>query len=156
MADVLQFFVAGVPKAQPRVKACRRGNHAGVYDPGTADAWKKLVGAGALAHWNRARFLGPLRLVLLFGMQRPKAHYNRHGDVRPTSPKWHTSKPDVDNLAKAVMDALTQLGVWEDDSQVVRLDVGKVYATRPGCICILGFAESDDPCLSLKMRHFTG
>jgi Holliday junction resolvase RusA-like endonuclease len=156
MADVLQFWVPGVPKAQPRVKACRRGNHAGVYDPGTADEWKKLVCAAALAHWNRARFLGPLRLVLLFGMQRPKAHFNRHGDVKPGVSKWHQKKPDADNLAKAVMDAMTQLGIWEDDSQVVRLDVGKVYATRPGCVCILGWAASDDPCLSLEMRHFTG
>jgi Holliday junction resolvase RusA-like endonuclease len=156
MADILQFWVPGVPKAQPRVKACRRGNHAGVYDPGTADEWKKLVGAGALAHWNRAQFLGPLKLVLLFGMQRPKAHFNRHGDVKPGVSVWHQSKPDADNLAKAVMDALTQLKVWVDDSQVVRLDVGKIYATRPGCVCILGWASSDDPCLSLEMRHFTG
>jgi hypothetical protein len=38
-----QFFVTGLPKAQPRVKACIRGAHAGVYTPATADAWKKLI-----------------------------------------------------------------------------------------------------------------
>ena len=32
-----EFFVAGEPKPQPRVRAYRLGNRAGVYDPGTAE-----------------------------------------------------------------------------------------------------------------------
>lgn len=154
MPDVLQFFVVGQPKAQPRVKAFKRGNHAGVYDPGTADGWKLLVGAAAKANWNRVQFNGPLRLVLGFFMPRPKGHFNRHGDVRPTAPSWHESKPDVDNMAKAVMDALTQLQVWRDDSQVVQLEVSKAYGARAGCIVIIGQASSPDPLLRLDMGRF--
>jgi Holliday junction resolvase RusA-like endonuclease len=30
----------------------------------------------------------------------------------------HTQKPDKDNLEKAVMDALTSIGIWKDDCQV--------------------------------------
>ena len=154
MAEILQFLVVGHPKAQPRVKAFKRGNHAGVYDPGTADGWKLAVGATARIHWNRVQFLGPLRLVLGFFMPRPKAHFNRHGDVKPTAPVWHESKPDTDNLAKAVMDALTQLQIWRDDSQVVQLEVSKAYGARAGCIVILGPASSPDPLLRLDMGRF--
>jgi len=154
VADILQFLVEGHPKAQPRVKAYRRGNRAGVYDPGTADGWKLLVGAACRANWNRAQFTGPLRLVLGFFMPRPKAHFNRHGDVKPLAPKWHESKPDLDNLAKAVMDAMTQLQVWKDDSQVVQLEVGKSYGHRAGCIVILGPASSPDPLLKLDLQRF--
>lgn len=154
MADVLQFYVVGHPKAQPRVKAFRRGNHAGVYDPGTADGWKLLVGAAARTNWNRVQFMGPLRLVLGFFMPRPKSHLNRHGDVKPTAPSWHESKPDLDNMAKAVMDAMTQLGIWRDDSQVVQLEISKVYGARPGAIVILGPAKSNDPLLKLDLQPF--
>ena len=152
---MLQFLVVGHPKAQPRVKAYRRGNRAGVYDPGSADGWKLAVGAAARSNWNRVQFTGPLRLVLGFFMPRPKAHFNRHGDIKSTAPVWHESKPDLDNLAKAVMDALTQLQVWRDDSQVVQLEIGKAYGARAGCIVILGPASSPDPLLRLNLQQFT-
>lgn len=56
-------------------------------------------------------------------------------------PKWrwraflaglwrHTSKPDVDNLAKAVLDAMNGV-LWKDDSQVFRLVTEKVYTEEP-------------------------
>ena len=40
-----------------------------------------------------------------------------------------TTKPDFDNLAKSVCDALTDLGFWHDDSQVI---FGKVMKFRTG------------------------
>lgn len=141
MADRLQFLASGIPKAQPRVKAFRRGNHAGVFDPGTADGWKLTVAAAARVAWDRQKFAGPLHLVLLFVLPRPKAHYRTNGELKPHAPFWHESKPDSDNLAKAVMDAVTQLGIWIDDSQVVRLEVQKSYGERPGCIVVLKPAQ---------------
>ncbi|NCA12937.1 MAG: RusA family crossover junction endodeoxyribonuclease, partial [Proteobacteria bacterium] len=48
-------------------------------------------------------------------------------DASTTKPD-STAKPDADNCAKAVMDALTQLGAfWRDDAQVVELRVWKDY-----------------------------
>lgn len=45
----------------------------------------------------------------------------RHPD--PNKP--FTSKPDIDNLAKIVMDALNKLA-YHDDAQVFRLNIEKV------------------------------
>ena len=42
-------------------------------------------------------------------------------------------KPDLDNVAKAVLDALNGLA-WLDDRQVVYLYTYKVYAENPGLI----------------------
>ena len=42
--------------------------------------------------------------------------------------KYHTSKPDVDNLAKLVLDVLSKIRYYKDDSQVVLLYVTKAYA----------------------------
>lgn len=52
--------------------------------------------------------------------------------LRTEAPVWHTGKPDTDNLLKAVMDALTQLGVWKDDAQVCEVHSLKQYAAEPG------------------------
>lgn len=41
---------------------------------------------------------------------------------------------DLDNLAKAVLDALTHAGVWEDDSQIDALSVRRLSPVRGGLV----------------------
>ncbi len=50
---------------------------------------------------------------------------------------FRRQKPDVDNIAKAVLDAIVQAGILEDDTQVVDLEVrrvmcGSIVDWRPG------------------------
>lgn len=132
MKPTLQFFVHGLPKGQPRARACRRGKFSGVYDPGTADAWKWAVRAAAKDAWEGTPFVGPIRLDVTFYFPRPKSHFRANGDLKEKAPEWHTSKPDRDNLEKALMDALTTLGVWADDCQVCTGSVRKLYRTEGG------------------------
>jgi Holliday junction resolvase RusA-like endonuclease len=42
---------------------------------------------------------------------------------------WHEKKPDLDNLLKALKDALTGLA-WRDDSQVCQCYCEKRYANH--------------------------
>jgi Holliday junction resolvase RusA-like endonuclease len=58
---------------------------------------------------------------------RPKAHYRSNGDLKPNAPSFHVSKPDTENCSKAILDSLTQVGVWRDDSQVCSLRTRKQY-----------------------------
>jgi Holliday junction resolvase RusA-like endonuclease len=60
-----------------------------------------------------------------FRLPRPKGHYGRRG-LRPSAPAYPNVMPDLDKLARAILDALTGI-VWRDDAQVVRLDVEKIY-----------------------------
>ena len=75
-----------------------------------------------------------LSVSLAFVMPRPMSHYGAKG-LKASAPKRFTKKPDADNLAKAVLDALTQLGMWKDDSQICKLFVWKDYSgtTLGGC-----------------------
>ena len=41
---------------------------------------------------------------------------------------------DVDNLAKAPLDALTHAGVWQDDGQIVDLRITKQVSVKPGML----------------------
>lgn len=136
MSEPLQFFVEGTPKGQPRPRAVIRGMRAGVFDPGTADEWKAAV-AEVWRNVVGARGLQPregaVRVTLLFYMPRPKGHFGAKG-LKPSAPLAHTGKPDLDNLAKAVLDVLTRLEAWNDDSQVNFLTVARRWADgKPGC-----------------------
>lgn len=134
----LRITVEGIPKGQPRARACIRGRHAGVYDPGTADDWKACVrGAAREAMGSRADILDAVSMHVVFRMPRPKAHLDKAGDVKEKfrlAP--HVQKPDLDNLVKAVQDALTDVGLWRDDAQITALTASRVWCprhARPGC-----------------------
>ena len=43
----------------------------------------------------------------------------------------HTKKPDLDNMAKQLKDAMSRSGFWGDDRQVVSLRCSKCYAAVP-------------------------
>lgn len=133
----LHFHIAGIPKAQPRVKAFRRGRFAGVYDPGTADNWKLMIRAEAKRSWSGVVSHDPIRMRVWFFMPRPKSHFAKDGSRKAKTPHFHTSKPDLDNLVKAVMDAINDCGnIWHDDSQVVDLEISKRYCEKQAGVTV--------------------
>lgn len=70
---------------------------------------------------------------LRFGLPRPRGHWGtgRNSEVlKPSAPEFPATKPDIDKLVRAVLDALTGV-VFADDAQVVRLYTDKVYAAAP-------------------------
>lgn len=83
--------------------------------------WRKNVTDAALAHMEETGwrpFTGPVQLRITFYMPRGKT-VKRELPIVP---------PDLDKLVRAVGDALTYGEVWGDDSQVVSMQVEKVYA----------------------------
>mmetsp|Transcript_8294 Transcript_8294/g.17928 ORF Transcript_8294/g.17928 Transcript_8294/m.17928 type:complete len:406 (+) Transcript_8294:208-1425(+) len=78
-----------------------------------------------------------LAVSILFRLRRPKSHFvggkPGPGRLRPTSPgRLHTTRTDVDNLAKFVLDSLNEL-VYRDDRQVISLHVAKVLDSEGHC-----------------------
>lgn len=136
----LLLEVPGTPTAQPRARACVRYRVfkgisrpvASVYDPGNADRWKSQIIRTARRIWKQsAPITGPVVLQARFLFARPKSHY-RAGDpskgLTRQAPADHSQKPDLDNLLKAVKDALTNAGIWKDDAQVYRELASKDWA----------------------------
>ena len=128
MADYLKlivFSVPGVPIAQPRIKATSIGGYARVYTPKTADAYKASVAIAFKTAYGGNPIDGPVRVDIEFVMPRSKAMIWKK---REMPSEWHTKKPDIDNLAKAAMDALYGLA-WIDDSQVCSVVIIKRIAS---------------------------
>jgi Holliday junction resolvase RusA-like endonuclease len=143
---LLEFQVPGAPVAQPRGRATRYGAKGAVriYNPpGRSRAWRALVSVLAREAKRRAPagpaafpMQGPVGLVLRFNMPRPGCHFVARNPKRPLrtdAPELVDVKPDLDNLEKAVLDALTDARVWRDDAQVARVTKEKLYtAGQPG------------------------
>ncbi len=139
---MLQVMVLGDPKGQPRPRAAfiKKLNRVRIYDPGTAEGWKALVMQAVRPYLPKEPIsIGTaVSLELLFLMPRPKDHYGtgkNAGKTKVMAPIAHTSKPDLDNLEKAVMDCLSNAGLWHDDNQVAKKTSEKRYVypdERPG------------------------
>lgn len=139
---IISFKVNGDPVGQPRARGrafTPRGGgkpRAMMYNPETAKGWKTLITCVAKAHRPDAPFTSPVSVNATFYFSRPKSHYRtgRYAhELRSDAPMWHFVKPDRDNLDKALLDALTQVGgFWEDDCQVCDGTVRKMYGMSPG------------------------
>ena len=131
------FFAPGLPIGQPRVRASKRGSHAAVYTPSTADAWKAAVAAAAVEA-GMVPTVEDVRCRIVFAQPRPKAHLRtgkRAGELRDDLPPW-PRRYDLDNMAKAVLDALKGIA-WADDCQVQRLSLSRRWAApgeTPGAV----------------------
>jgi Holliday junction resolvase RusA-like endonuclease len=118
MKEIYRLFVQGRPKAQPRT---RKGKHGNIYNPDTANAWKETIQASILAVGRKDTILGPVELVIDFFFYAPEKRHKKGP---------HTIKPDIDNLLKAVMDALTGIAVYKDDCQVYAKFVRKYWTNK--------------------------
>jgi Holliday junction resolvase RusA-like endonuclease len=119
----MAFQVFGDPVPQGSKRAFVVKNRAVVVDDNKATlrSWRTAVVDAARAELNGdAPDLGPVRITLMFFLRQPK---------RPKAAVPIT-KPDADKLARAVLDGMTDAGVFRDDSQVTTLTVRKRYTTE--------------------------
>lgn len=83
---------------------------------------------------------GPVSVLLVFTMARPASHYGRRAGqryVKDSAPPYPAGRPDVDKLARAVLDGITAGGAIADDAQVCELTACKVWCAEgraPGVI----------------------
>ena len=122
----ITFTVPGDPVPQPRPRVSTVGGFARAYVPkGHAiHAYRQAVAVAARAAGVREA-TGPVSVIIDAVFARPKSHMNKSG-VKASAPTL--PRPDVDNLGKAVLDALQD--VMGDDTNVSRLVVEKSWSTQ--------------------------
>lgn len=149
------IFVPGVPAPQgSKSFKGRRGGKAILIESSKAvGPWRERVALAAHSH-ARGLLGGPVSVDLAFVLPRPKS-----APKRTTPPA--VKRPDLDKLARAILDALT--GVWfADDSQVIDLRATKQIAEIDGvpgvtitvhdemCHCGTQLAETLGMCAACK------
>lgn len=75
----------------------------------------------------------PLSVEIVYEMPIPKMSPKKTASMIGA---YHTKKPDLDNLDKAILDALS-CRVFKDDSQVAKLSAVKKYSDTPCTIVIV-------------------
>ena len=133
----IEFFVPGAPVGKGRPRAARRGAGVVMFTPGKTADYERLVAATAAAALScdalAAHQLldGPLEAVLEMRFPVPASWSKAKRVWALAGVEWHTSKPDADNVAKAILDACNGV-VFRDDAQVVMLAATKAFSDEPG------------------------
>ena len=117
-----------VPKARPRATMAR--GHAQIYTPKTTADYEKKISAAWKQEFGETPMDGPLCIRIHFGLPVPRSATKKDKAAMLNQEMKPTKKPDLDNLAKAVMDSLNGIA-YRDDDQIVTLLVRKYYAEIP-------------------------
>lgn len=116
----LMLEIEPIAKGRPRF-----WNGRAVTDANTR-RYEAEVKARAKANAPASPLTGALTVSVLFTLPKPRSVKREHPSVRP----------DLDNLTKAILDALNGI-YWKDDGQIVNLNVRKIYGTPPGVFVVV-------------------
>lgn len=137
--DEIVFFAAGAPA--PQGSKTHVGHGVMVESSKRVKPWRDAVRRAAVeAMADKPPIDGPVYLVQVFALPRPKSHYGtgrNSGRVKRGAPSRPPVRPDLDKLARAVGDALTGV-CYHDDAQVVNLCAAKYYVTPAGRLSVPG------------------
>ena len=117
MAEI-KFKIIGKPIPKGRPRFFRAGAHVGTYTPTKTRKWEEFVRFQAVQYRPKKLWEGPISMALTFMMPRPKS--------LPKKVVYHIKKPDLDNLAKSIKDALQGI-IYKTDSQIIILNLEKKY-----------------------------
>jgi Holliday junction resolvase RusA-like endonuclease len=128
----IMFKVPGTPKGKGRPKFAKRGNKVITRTPDDTVVYENLVKIKAEeAMQGRELFSGRVSLEARMGFAIPESWSKKKkaqalaGEISPTG------KPDIDNVIKALGDAMNGV-VFKDDSQICAVRASKYYGASVG------------------------
>lgn len=129
---IVSFTVPGQPVGKGRPRIGKIGPHARMFTPEKTANYEGLVAYAARAAMGGLDLLdGPCSVTLDIVCQIPASWSQKKQLQAQLGRILPTTKPDIDNVEKAIFDALNGV-VWRDDVQVVRVMKAKRYGGVPG------------------------
>lgn len=124
----LEFDVK--PMAKQSFRTTRSGQK--YLDPSVIK-YRKAIRNMAIAQMRNQKaekIEGAVNMNIIYAFRRPQSLSKKERseiDGGKTVPK--TTKPDIDNLTKAILDALNGI-VWKDDAQVAQINIQKIWSAK--------------------------
>lgn len=129
---MITFTIPGQPQGKGRAKIVRIGGFSRMATPQKTVAYEGLVAHEAeTAMAGRSLIEGPCHVTLVVGCQVPASWSQKKQRLALDGTLYPTTKPDADNVLKAVFDGMNGV-VWKDDVQCVYVAVIKRYSATPG------------------------
>lgn len=139
----IRFTVPGEPRGKGRPRFARQGQHVRTYTDDKTAAYEDVIRLAYTSQCHGILFEKdePLRLIILAYMKMPQASRVKtrqmlEDRIRPTK------KPDGDNIAKVVLDALNKVA-YPDDKQIVDIRVCKYYSALPELVVSISSMQED-------------
>ena len=126
---MIHFKIEGRGQPQGRPRAVRMGAGVRMYDPPKSKAYKQMVSAKVRSYMKIngiQTITEPIAVHLNFYFTPPKSYSKKRIRAIEAKEELFTKKPDLDNLAKSILDSCNNL-LFKDDSQIVGLTIGKHY-----------------------------
>lgn len=126
---MIEFVVLGTPIAKGRPRFTRAGR---TYTPKATTQHEHQVRTAAAERFPFP-LSGALRLEVIAFMPIPRSLPKAEREAALLGMKRPATRPDADNIAKLIADALNGLA-YQDDNQIVELEARKFYGVEPRTI----------------------
>lgn len=126
-AAAVAFVIPGTPVGKGRPKFSRQGAFVRAYTPEKTATYENLVKVKAeQAMDGRPMIEGPVEVSIRLIVTPPASWSQKKQREALEGRIFPTSKPDIDNVLKGIMDACNEI-VFKDDKQAVDVRVVKRY-----------------------------
>lgn len=118
-----EMVIKGTPStrtAQQKGASVIRG-HIVFYEKKEVTRAKDDLKAELIFHAPDEPYTGPLKVKFMW-------LFDKKSLTKKEDNSFHITRPDVDNLAKGVIDCFTDCGFWDDDSQIAELTLSKAWS----------------------------
>ncbi len=119
-------IIPGPPIGKGRPRATVRGGQVRTYTPKRTQQWEAVAASTLMAEWGEAPLDGPVSVGILALFPRPQRMVWKR---KPMPREPYIQAPDIDNVAKACLDALQKAGCVRDDKTVWSLDCIALYCS---------------------------
>lgn len=124
--NMVEFTIQGKPRGKDRPRFSRRGNFISTYNTAGTIEYEKIIKYHYLGvSIPCPEYIGKVSIYINAYFKPPKSTSKKKFKELIGTP--YLKKPDCDNIAKIICDALNGLA-YKDDSQINELQVQKIYA----------------------------
>lgn len=132
MTFMVQFTIDAPPVPKGRPKFSKIGGFVRTYTPRKTSDYETIVRETAQQAMGQTELLEtPVGVYLYIRLPIPQSYSKKRKEACLSGQEKPIKKPDIDNLAKSILDGMNGI-VWKDDSQIVSLHITKVYASGSG------------------------
>lgn len=128
----VNIFVPGPVMGKMRARTVRNGNFTRTFTPQKNVIYENFVKEIFLdSGGERFPDETPLEMIITAYFEVPRSYSKKKTAAALKNEMWPVKKPDADNIAKIICDALNGIA-YRDDTQIISLKVLKIYDKGSG------------------------